>query len=420
MADPSAQDITGTLSGMDVNGLIQAMALQQAQAEQGLAQRTAQANQQAGQAQQAYAQAQAAPPPQLGSLATLLPVLLGNTASVLSGNQEYSQRGQQTVQRSRSELLQQRADNLQSLHDAFVQKAKEAQQAGDTEAEVKARNQAELAAKRAALTNDELNRQNRLQVANIQASSRERVAGYGAGGGAGGGKGGGGLEGDANSIADAIVSGKQPPDTKGLYRFGGPVRAALARRGYDFTAASRDWQAVQRGIATLNGPQQTRLRQAVETAYNSLDVIDDLNTRLAKALPRGRFPVLNKAALLAAKNGLAGKEAQSLATQLDAQLTDVVSELGNAYMGGNSPTDHALRLAAQNLSSNWSPEVLKAGTDLARKNLLIRRNSIYSTNPINPGVAPPPIGQQPGTPSPATPKVQKWGRDANGNPVPIQ
>jgi hypothetical protein len=385
MADPTGKDITGTMSGLDMNGLIQAMALQQAQQQAQLSQQTQQANQQATQAQGQYQQAQQQPEP-FNPLAGLLPALLGNVASVLSQKPEYSQRGAQTAQVTRGEMLQKRADNLQQLHDAFVKKADEAKKAGDLEAETKNRNAAELNAKRMELLKDQLDRQGREKVANIQASSRETTAGLRAGTAANG------AGGDAKDIAAAIRRGDQPPDLKGLYRYGGPVRAELARTGFDYTAANRDWQAVQRSISSLNGPQQTRLRQAVETAYESTNVIDDLSAQLSKALPRGKYPVLNRAAMKAAINGLAGDQAQSLATQLDAQITDVASELGNAYMGGNSPTDHALKLAEKNLRGEWTEKQLADATKLARRNLEIRRNSIYNSTPINPGQAPPPMG----------------------------
>src|SRR5206468_10703942 len=96
---------------------------------------------------------------------------------------------------------------------------------------------------------------------------------------------------DAGSIADAIEQGLQPPDVKGLYRMAGPVRAELSKRGYDLTRANLDWQAAQKHVATLNGAQQTRLRQAISTASDSLGVIEDL----AKQWDAGKFPILNKA-----------------------------------------------------------------------------------------------------------------------------
>jgi len=190
-----------------------------------------------------------------------------------------------------------------------------------------------------------------------------------------------GVDDVANQIADAIVSGQQPPEMKGLYRYGGPVRAALAARGYDMTKANADWQAVQKWVATANGSQQVRMRQAANTAYESLDVVDELSATLSKQIPRGSVKVLNRAAVVLAQNGAFGPEAQSTATNLVAQITDITSELGNVYMGGNSPTDHALKLAQQNLSGDWSEKQLRDATALARTNLRIRLNSMSAIKP---------------------------------------
>jgi hypothetical protein len=100
----------------------------------------------------------------------------------------------------------------------------------------------------------------------------------------------------------------------------------------------------------------------------------------------------------------------------------VSAELANVYMGGNSPTDHALQLAAKNLNASWAKGQLDAGIDLARKNLTIRLNSIRSTTPwgyseTNPygreagGVAAP---QAPAA-APTTPSRVYY--DSNGNPI---
>jgi hypothetical protein len=196
---------------------------------------------------------------------------------------------------------------------------------------------------------------------------------------------------DVDAIADAIIAGDQPPTLTGLYRYGAPVRAALAKKGYNLANAQTDWAATQRHFATLNNPQQTRLRQAVDTALHSLDVIDDL----AGKWNGGRYAPLNRANLALARSGVFGQQAASIAQQLKAQIADVTSELGNAYQGGNSPTDHALQLAAKNLSAAWSEKVLTDMTQLARTNLRIRQNAIrnvgvISASPQNPYVPPPP------------------------------
>jgi hypothetical protein len=178
-----------------------------------------------------------------------------------------------------------------------------------------------------------------------------------------------------------------------LFRLAGPVRAALAKKGYNLATANLDWTATQKHLNTLNGAQQTRMAQAVDNAAHSLDVIDDL----ANQWKGGKFPILNKANLALAKSGAQGSEAQKIATQLEAQISDVTSELGNVYMGGNSPTDHALTLAAKNLSADWSAATLQAMTKLARTNLQIRLNSMRNIgvagasagNPYAPAGAPP-------------------------------
>jgi hypothetical protein len=187
--------------------------------------------------------------------------------------------------------------------------------------------------------------------------------------------GGGATGDDAKTIAQAIIEGKQPPTLTGLYRFAAPVRAELARQGYDLTTATEDWNAVTKYLATLNGAQQTRLRQAVTFANDSLDIIEDLNGKWNG----GRFPLLNKANLAAAKQGVYGQDVQSVATQLEAQINDLVSELGTVYKGGNASTDESLRLAASNLKADWSKKTLDDAIKLVRKNLTIRTNSIRNT-----------------------------------------
>lgn len=219
-----------------------------------------------------------------------------------------------------------------------------------------------------------------------------------------------GMDNVSESIADAIESGLQPPDIRGLYRYGGPVRASLAARKYDLKSANLDWQATQRWVATANGTQQTRMRQAAATAYESLDVVDQLSAQLSRQIPRGSIKVFNRAALVAAQNGAFGPDAQSTATNLQAQITDIVSELGNVYMGGNSPTDHALSLASKNLSADWNEKQLRDAVELARTNLKIRLNSIQNVSPIVPGSPGAGIPAGPGgVPESSAPAPRKGG-----------
>lgn len=225
-------------------------------------------------------------------------------------------------------------------------------------------------------------------------------------------------------IAKAIASGNQPPDLKGMYRHGPAVRKALQDMGYNLTDAQQDWSAVQKHIATMEGPQQLRMRQAIDNTYHSLDVIEDLSKQWSDYSARGLLPILNRAQLALAKAGQLGKDedskkaAQIIATNLEAQIADVTSELGNVYMGGNSPTDHSLELAKKNLSADWSESQLHGALEQARRNLTIRDNSIKNTGSSRPD------NRYESTPSPtpsatpsATPKFEtgKIYRDGKGH-----
>ncbi len=191
---------------------------------------------------------------------------------------------------------------------------------------------------------------------------------------------------DIKETVAGMKDGTLPPQLPG--RASPAYNAIMAeahRQGFDLATAATDWQATQMHVATLNGAQQTRMAQAIDNAAHSLDVIDNL----ADEWNGGRFPALNKVTLAAAKNGAMGAKAQQIATKLDAQIADVTSELANVYMGGNSPTDHALSLAAKNLQADWTRDQLKSATALSRKNLQIRSNSmrnvgVAGASPNNP------------------------------------
>lgn len=184
---------------------------------------------------------------------------------------------------------------------------------------------------------------------------------------------------DAKDIAEAIISGTQPPVLTGLYRNGGPVRAELARRGYDLATAQRDWTAVQKHLATLNSNQQERLRQAITFTHDSVDIIEDLYDQWKQAAGVSGFKVLNRATLATMKQ-LPG-DAGSLAQNLEAQINDLTSEMATVYKGGNSSTDEGLRLAAENLKADWNEATFGRALTQIRKNLEIRKNSIMSSQP---------------------------------------
>jgi hypothetical protein len=190
---------------------------------------------------------------------------------------------------------------------------------------------------------------------------------------------GGGGGGDAKLIADAIKRGEQPPTTTGLYKLGPAVRAELARQNVPIARMETDYKATQRLMATMNGPQQTRLRQDISTVSDSLDKIDGLYTEWETLAHESGYRVLNHATMQTMKQlpGRAGAVAQAL----DAQIADTTAGLGTIYMGGNSPTDNSLKLAAHSLSADWNDETFREGLKQARENVKIRKNSIEFSQP---------------------------------------
>ena len=180
----------------------------------------------------------------------------------------------------------------------------------------------------------------------------------------------------------------------GLGRAGmaGRVAAELAREGYDLAKAQKDWMATTTWIRTLNGPTQVRLRQAADFAMETLDLIDnsqqpgkDLLGDLRNAVPRTKFPIINKAALSAAKSGIFGQPAAEAARLLEIQIADLQSELATVYQGGNTPTDKSLWQAMKILSGEWDDKTLRAAVNLTRKNLGYRLNSIKQSPALTEG-----------------------------------
>jgi hypothetical protein len=212
-----------------------------------------------------------------------------------------------------------------------------------------------------------------------------------------GASGGGGTSSNAKDIAAAIKRGEQPPTTTGLYKEGAGVRAELARQGFNLQQAESDWHATQKHLATLNGPQQERLRQAVSFTKDSLGIIEDLYNQWQKVGKTSEWKIFNKGSLATAKQ-LPG-EAGNVAHRLEAQINDLTSELGTVYKGGNSSTDESLKLAAENLRADWNEKTFKDAIAQVRKNLEIRENSIRNSKSA--GVS----ADSPYTPKEETPKA---------------
>jgi hypothetical protein len=183
----------------------------------------------------------------------------------------------------------------------------------------------------------------------------------------------------AEQIAADIVSGKADPTMLPRGNSGMVIRDAIAKMGGDHATLSQDWQATKRHVASLNSPQQLRLTQSINAAGEMIDNIEKQYAEWNKLGMAGRFPVFNRAALAMAKN-LPGREGE-VARSLELNIADLTSDLGNIYMGGNSPTEHALKLAHTNLAADWNPGQFEEAIKQVRKNVIFRKNALGSTTP---------------------------------------
>ncbi len=195
----------------------------------------------------------------------------------------------------------------------------------------------------------------------------------------------------AKNVSDAILRGDEPPTL--LMGMGyTPEKAALASeiasKGGNVSKLITEWNATQRAVSSLNGPQPLRLRQAINKAIPSLDLIDTLSQQVEDAaIKSGRFPIFNKIALASIAAGGPGwdENIQSLANQLQQQIADVTGELGQVIMGGYAPTDHGLELAAKNLNANWTGKTLHDAVLTARRNLAFAAKAQDMSTPLGIG-----------------------------------
>lgn len=135
------------------------------------ARRTAQATQDAQQAGAAYQQAAAAPVETPDALASLIPLLTGNIASVIAQDPSFAKRGSEEVKQRRDDLVRTRVDNLVALKDAYDKKAMLAAHLGDQEMEIEQRTRSEQLSK----TLEVLMQNQRLNVGSAEAEKNRKT-----------------------------------------------------------------------------------------------------------------------------------------------------------------------------------------------------------------------------------------------------
>lgn len=196
------------------------------------------------------------------------------------------------------------------------------------------------------------------------------------------GAGGAGKEGEENAVtlkARAIMEGRQPPEMKGLYRMALPVSAELERHGFDLAKANLAWEGQKRLISSLNGPQQVRLGQATRMVDESLIKVEDLYKKWERQGIASEFPTLNRADLAIAikQGGERGAAAQALTTLIN----DLILEQATVLMGGNAPTEQAMKHAEENLQAQWGGKTFHEALGLVKFNTNARMKILTESKP---------------------------------------
>lgn len=192
---------------------------------------------------------------------------------------------------------------------------------------------------------------------------------------------------DAAPIADAIISGQQPPDLTGMYGLAPKVRKAMAEKGFDLTKASTDWTATKTYVKNLNSTQQVRLNQALDSVNQGIDPLRQLsgefertNFQPANYLIQGAK--LNGVGLDPAKAKKLNQSQMQVAAKYVTQLNLMRDELAQSFSGGYAPTESAFKLADGVLNPLYGDTPLNASLDQVKFNLGVRKSAITGGSPM--------------------------------------
>lgn len=184
----------------------------------------------------------------------------------------------------------------------------------------------------------------------------------------------------ANTVSGIGDGSLSPVLTNYSFRDRTQIASGAQQAGLNLNKMAGEYNAVQKFIGTANSATQTRLRQAI---VSTNDAIDNLK-QISSEFQRFSWTPANKVELMAALSGTdQGK--RDIATRYMTQLNVIKDELGQVFMGGNSPTDRSIGLAEGILNKNYGVKQLEAALSELRNNLGYRMNAIDNSGPVVPG-----------------------------------
>ena len=178
-------------------------------------------------------------------------------------------------------------------------------------------------------------------------------------------------------VLDGMESGTVTPSIRAYSRTHRTILAAEAqRRGLNLQAMESEENAVDAWVRSSNSTSQVKLRQVIDSVLGTMGELRGLN----KEFKRTGWTPANAAEIKLAVSGT-NPAKRDIATKYTSLAAMLRSEMGQIFMGGNSPTDRALQLAEEALNTNYGFEQMNATLDTLEDNIQYRLNSINNSGP---------------------------------------
>jgi hypothetical protein len=179
------------------------------------------------------------------------------------------------------------------------------------------------------------------------------------------------------AIGDAIISGKQPPVTTGLYGKSADVKAYLADRGFDLAKENLNWNSAQRFATNMNSSQMIRFRGLADSVVNTIDEVKILTNDLKLS----GVTALNKAELETYRNAFGNTAMGQKVSQYLAAVNTLKEEFANLANGGYAPTEAAWGLANSQINANYGVDQLTSSLDEIQRLINFRVQAINEQKP---------------------------------------
>jgi hypothetical protein len=211
---------------------------------------------------------------------------------------------------------------------------------------------------------------------------------------------------DPYAVAKAIaVDETMPPDLSAYGRpFQSAVVSVLAKQfpDYNYRAANMLYRGQKQFVATGNQRGMVMLRQTIATTRLHLDRARELNEALVKAgVPRGTVQEANRFSLGAAVRGSYGRDVAVKASQFQAQIGLMQSELATVFSNGAAPTDEARKLAREMIRFDLPAAQVEGNLANIGKDLDYKAEVMQTSEPMD---------------LPGGGQVDTWERGLDGKP----